>query len=156
MVTHPVSSSSLNISDFKNINKIIFQALKKKMVLSFKSNILFKNSSIFFFLKLLNFSCSWWRNKKKYSNYVQGLFSAIFHICPSNISLQFDTTMMNMMMILVFIKIFQLRHADTAYNAFHVMYVFAAVLVFEAVSLYVFHTTWRYRILAIINRILKV
>ncbi|XP_023328500.1 SID1 transmembrane family member 1 [Eurytemora carolleeae] len=74
---------------------------------------------------------------------LQGLFSAIFHICPSNISLQFDTTMMNMMMILVFIKIFQLRHADTAYNAFHVMYVFAVVLVFEAVSLYVFNTAWR-------------
>ena len=52
--------------------------------------------------------------------------------------------MMNMMMILVFIKIFQLRHADTAYNAFHVMYVFAVVLVFEAVSLYVFNTAWRF------------
>ena len=77
------------------------------------------------------------------TSYLQGLFSAIFHICPSNISLQFDTTMMNMMMILVFIKIFQLRHADTAYNAFHVMYVFAVVLVFEAVSLYVFNTAWR-------------
>ena len=65
-------------------------------------------------------------------------------MCPSNISLQFDTTMMYIMMVLVFIKIFQLRHPDTAYNAFHTMYVFAVVLVFEALTLYVFNTALRY------------
>lgn len=74
----------------------------------------------------------------------QGSFSVIFHLCPSNISLQFDTTMMYIMMILVFIKIFQLRHPDTAYNAFHTMYVFGIALVFEAASLYAFNTAVRF------------
>lgn len=35
----------------------------------------------------------------------QGIFSCVFHVCPSNISLQFDTTMMYVMLILVFVKV---------------------------------------------------
>ncbi len=66
-----------------------------------------------------------------YDLHVQGLFSVIFHICPSNISLQFDTTMMYIMMVLVFIKIFQLRHPDTAYPAFSTMYIFGFALALE-------------------------
>jgi len=73
----------------------------------------------------------------------QGVFSSIFHMCPSNLSLQFDTTMMYIMMILVFIKLYQLRHPDIAYNAYHVMYAFSIVLVFEALSLYIFDYTAR-------------
>jgi len=68
---------------------------------------------------------------------MQGVFSAIFHICPSNISLQFDTTMMYIMMILVFIKIYQFRHPDIATNSYHSMYAFAVVLIMEAISLYI-------------------
>jgi len=71
---------------------------------------------------------------------MQGLFSAIFHVCPSNISLQFDTTMMYIMMILVFIKIYQFRHPDIATNSYHSMYAFSAVLLMEAASLYVVST----------------
>jgi len=71
---------------------------------------------------------------------MQGVFSAIFHVCPSNISLQFDTTMMYIMMILVFIKIYQFRHPDIATNSYHSMYAFAAVLIMEATSLYVVST----------------
>ena len=55
----------------------------------------------------------------------------IFHLCPSNISLQFDTTFMYILMIMVFVKIFQLRHSDTTYTAFQVMYAFAFALIFE-------------------------
>ena len=35
--------------------------------------------------------------------------SGIFHTCPSNLSLQFDTTMMYVIMSLVFVKIYQFR-----------------------------------------------
>merc|ERR1719215_399941 len=49
---------------------------------------------------------------------LQGVFSSTFHICPSNVSLQFDTSMMYMMMVLSFIKTFQFRHPDTSANVF--------------------------------------
>jgi hypothetical protein len=39
----------------------------------------------------------------------QGLLSAIFHVCPSNTSLQFDTTMMYLIMTLVMVKLYQFR-----------------------------------------------
>ena len=55
----------------------------------------------------------------------------IFHLCPSNISLQFDTTFMYILMIMVFVKIFQLRHSDTTYTAFQVLFVFSFALIFE-------------------------
>eukprot|EP00090_Calanus_glacialis_P000732 TRINITY_DN10504_c0_g1_i5.p1 TRINITY_DN10504_c0_g1~~TRINITY_DN10504_c0_g1_i5.p1 ORF type:complete len:834 (-),score=156.09 TRINITY_DN10504_c0_g1_i5:117-2618(-) len=71
---------------------------------------------------------------------MQGVFSAIFHVCPSNISLQFDTTMMYVMMILVFIKIYQFRHPDISANAYHCMYAFVVALGMEALSLYIFST----------------
>jgi hypothetical protein len=74
---------------------------------------------------------------------MQGVFSAVFHVCPSNISLQFDTTMMYIMMILVFIKIYQFRHPDIATNSYHSMYAFAVVLIMEALSLYIFSTPWK-------------
>ena len=39
----------------------------------------------------------------------EGLLSAIFHICPSNLSLQFDTTMIYLIIILIMVKIYQFR-----------------------------------------------
>lgn len=71
---------------------------------------------------------------------MQGIFSMIFHICPSNISLQFDTTMMYVMMSLCFAKIYQFRHPDIAMNAYHLMYCLAFTLIMEALSLYIFRT----------------
>jgi len=71
---------------------------------------------------------------------MQGIFSMIFHICPSNISLQFDTTMMYVMMSLCFAKIYQFRHPDIAMNAYHLMYSLAFTLIMEALSLYIFRT----------------
>eukprot|EP00092_Neocalanus_flemingeri_P003998 GFUD01004304.1.p1 GENE.GFUD01004304.1~~GFUD01004304.1.p1 ORF type:complete len:841 (-),score=194.19 GFUD01004304.1:230-2752(-) len=74
---------------------------------------------------------------------MQGVFSAIFHVCPSNISLQFDTTMMYIMMILVFIKIYQFRHPDISTNAYQSMYWFVVILGMEALSLYIFSGLWK-------------
>ena len=67
----------------------------------------------------------------------QGIFSSIFHLCPSNVSLQFDTTMMYLMMILALIKVFQYRHPDTSANVFTTMYIFFGVILAESISLYV-------------------
>jgi len=68
---------------------------------------------------------------------MQGAFSIIFHVCPSNISLQFDTTMMYMMMTLVFIKTYQFRHPDTSADAYNAMYSFFLLLLLESLSLYI-------------------
>ena len=67
---------------------------------------------------------------------LQGIFSAVFHTCPSNISLQFDTTMMYVMLILTFIKIYQFRHPDISFNAYNTMYAFVIILMLEAISIY--------------------
>merc|ERR1711971_126384 len=80
---------------------------------------------------------------------LQGIFSLIFHICPSNTSLQFDTTMMYMIMVLVFIKTYQFRHPDTTVDAFTAMYSFSFLIFLEAVSLYItksFHKTIFYAV----------
>ena len=68
---------------------------------------------------------------------LQGIFSCVFHVCPSNISLQFDTTMMYVMLILVFVKLYQFRHPDISAKSFPVMYTLAGALVLEACSLYI-------------------
>ena len=69
--------------------------------------------------------------------FLQGIFSCIFHICPSNISLQFDTTMMYVMLILVYVKVYQFRHPDISAKSFLAMYTLAGALVLEACSLYI-------------------
>ena len=72
---------------------------------------------------------------------LQGICSGIFHLCPSNTSLQFDTTIMYIMLILAFIKIYQFRHPDLVFDAFHVMYIFCSLIVLEASSIYIFTKT---------------
>jgi len=74
---------------------------------------------------------------------LQSIFSSIFHICPSNISLQFDTTIMYIMMLLVFVQTYSFRHSDISPNAFLTLYLFAAALVMEALSLYATSYTTR-------------
>jgi len=71
----------------------------------------------------------------------QGVLSCIFHVCPSNMSLQFDTTMMYLIMTLVFVKIYQFRHPDTTINAFLCMFTLCLALIFEALSLYIVQNT---------------
>jgi len=73
----------------------------------------------------------------------QGLLSAIFHICPSNLSLQFDTTMMYLIMTLVMVKVYQFRHPDTTIRFYYCLYALALALVFEAISVHLieFSTT---------------
>jgi len=67
---------------------------------------------------------------------LQGIFSAIFHTCPSNVSLQFDTTMMYIMIGLVLVKLYQSRHPDISTSAWACMYWFALLLTIEALSLH--------------------
>ena len=62
---------------------------------------------------------------------LQGLLSAVFHVCPSNLSLQFDTTMMYLIMTLVFVKLYQFRHPDSTMDAYTCMFTLCLTLIFE-------------------------
>ena len=110
----------------------IFLVKRKSMILSIEKD---KNHQIF-------------GSNQQYSVFytlgvcmiVQGVCSGIFHLCPGNTSLQFDTTIMYIMHILAFIKIYQFRHPDLVFDAFHVMYAFGTLIILEACSIYMFET----------------
>ncbi len=70
----------------------------------------------------------------------QGFFSVCYHVCPTNYSLQFDSTMMYVMLMLGSVKLYQFRHPDATANAYGFFYVLSGILVAEALTLYV--TSW--------------
>merc|ERR1712016_212843 len=43
---------------------------------------------------------------------MEGAMSASYHICPTTISFQFDTTYMYLIAILIYTKLYQNRHPD--------------------------------------------
>ena len=53
----------------------------------------------------------------------QGFFSVVYHVCPTNLSLQYDTTMMYVMCVLCYVKIYQNRHPDATANAYSTMFI---------------------------------
>ena len=65
----------------------------------------------------------------------QSLFSVCYHTCPTNLSLQFDTTMMYVICILCYVKIYQFRHPDTTANAFSIFALLGVLILIEAVVL---------------------
>lgn len=77
----------------------------------------------------------------------QGLFSVCYHVCPTNHSLQFDSTMMYVMLMLGCVKIYQFRHPDANANAYSFFYTLAAILMAEALTLYT--SSWSIYILFI-------
>ena len=53
----------------------------------------------------------------------QGVMSGSYHVCPTNITFQFDTTFMYLMCILMFLKLYQvlklhISHVDIIYSHF--------------------------------------
>ena len=65
----------------------------------------------------------------------QSLFSVCYHWCPTNLSLQFDTTMMYVICILSYVKIYQFRHPDTTANAFSIFALLGVLILLEALIL---------------------
>uniref|UniRef100_A0A0K2UJV3 Uncharacterized protein n=1 Tax=Lepeophtheirus salmonis TaxID=72036 RepID=A0A0K2UJV3_LEPSM len=66
----------------------------------------------------------------------QGLFSICYHVCPTNLSLQFDTTMMYIICVLSIIKIYQFRHPDATANAYSTFGFVGFLVLLEALALY--------------------
>ncbi|XP_023340557.1 SID1 transmembrane family member 1 [Eurytemora carolleeae] len=68
--------------------------------------------------------------------FMEGVMSGSYHVCPTNITFQFDTTFMYLMCILMFLKLYQVRHADVSANAVGVFFGLGVSLILETVSIF--------------------
>ena len=49
---------------------------------------------------------------------MEGLMSTAYHVCPTTVNFQFDTTYMYLLAVLMYIKLYQGRHPDVSCDAF--------------------------------------
>jgi len=66
---------------------------------------------------------------------LEGIFSALYHVCPTKIMFQFDTTFMIMGAGLLFICIYQKRQPTITSGAFQAYGYFAGIMVLNLLSL---------------------
>ena len=82
----------------------------------------------------------------------QGVMSSSYHVCPTNVTFQFDTTFMYLLAVLMFMKLyqvktiqlyyiliiihFQVRHSDVSANAIGVFFGLGVALFLETISIY--------------------
>jgi len=62
--------------------------------------------------------------------------SACYHVCPTNVTFQFDTTFMYLISLLMFMKLYQVRHADVSPDAVVVFLGLGVALILEIISIY--------------------
>ncbi len=55
---------------------------------------------------------------------MESLFSASYHVCPTDENFQFDTTFMYTIASLSFIKLYQFRHPDISSSAYKVRFMY--------------------------------
>jgi len=67
---------------------------------------------------------------------MEGVMSSSYHICPTNVTFQFDTTFMYLIAVLMFMKLYQVRHADVSANAIGVFFGLGVALLLETISIY--------------------
>jgi len=67
---------------------------------------------------------------------MEGVMSSSYHVCPTTVTFQFDTTFMYLIAVLMFIKLYQVRHADVSANAVGVFFGLGVALMLETISIY--------------------
>ena len=67
---------------------------------------------------------------------LEGLFSGLYHVCPSRLNFQFDSTFMMMGVALLFVTIFQKRHASRTIGAVRFYAFLAFVTIANSVTLF--------------------
>ena len=67
----------------------------------------------------------------------EGFLSICYHVCPTDMNLQFDTTMMYVMVVLCYVKLYQLRHPDASANSFVMCGLIGILVFFEAATVYI-------------------
>jgi cbb3-type cytochrome oxidase subunit 3 len=70
---------------------------------------------------------------------LEGALSAIYHICPTSSNFQFDTTFMYLIAVLVFLKLYQFRHADIVLTAQLVFLLIGIALSLETIGYFTSH-----------------
>ena len=85
--------------------------------------------------------------------FMEGVMSSSYHVCPTNITFQFDTTFMYLIAVLMFMKLYQVslerlhirkiilfrfkvRHSDVSANAVGVFFGLGVALFLETISIY--------------------
>ena len=68
--------------------------------------------------------------------FMEGVMSSCYHVCPTNVTFQFDTTFMYLIAVLMFMKLYQVRHADVSANAVGVFFGLGVALLLETISIY--------------------
>lgn len=66
---------------------------------------------------------------------LEGFCSAVYHICPSKLNFQFDTTFMFIGSLLMFIALYQKRHQDKIPNAFKTYVFMWLIIIVNALAL---------------------
>ena len=67
---------------------------------------------------------------------MEGVMSACYHICPTTISFQYDTTFMYVIAILIYVKLYQNRHPDSSASSVKAYLVLGYAVAAEALSIY--------------------
>jgi len=70
------------------------------------------------------------------SLFMEGVMSSSYHVCPTNVTFQFDTTFMYILAVLMFMKMYQVRHSDVSANAVGVFFGLGVALFLETFSIY--------------------
>jgi len=68
--------------------------------------------------------------------FMEGVMSSSYHVCPTNVTFQFDTTFMYLLAVLMFMKLYQVRHSDVSANAIGVFFGLGVALFLETISIY--------------------
>ena len=68
--------------------------------------------------------------------FMEGVMSSCYHVCPTNVTFQFDTTFMYLIAVLMFMKLYQTRHSDVSGNAVGVFFGLGVALFLETLSIY--------------------
>ena len=60
-----------------------------------------------------------------------GVMSSCYHICPTDVTFQYDTTYMYLMAFFMFLKLYQNRHPDLVCSAFKGFVIIGCCLILE-------------------------
>merc|ERR1719318_2123330 len=71
-----------------------------------------------------------------------GVMSSCYHVCPTDVTFQFDTTYMYMLAFFMFLKIYQNRHPDLVCSAVKGFLFLGMWLCLEVTSLYFYGPTF--------------
>ena len=73
---------------------------------------------------------------------LEGILSGCYHICPTTENFQFDTTFMYVIIVLVFLKVYQFRHCDITHTAHFIFVAIGAALVLEGIGYFTDHVVF--------------